>query len=103
MISARGPCVALSGGIGGAKLALGLAKTLDPVNLLVVANTVVQARNDKRRIRCPAGNYDFSALLKCFDDRLSADVNVGALDLIQIRREFFTSVHVFKFFAAVDQ
>jgi len=31
--------VALSGGIGGAKLALGLSRVLDPANLLIVANT----------------------------------------------------------------
>ena len=32
-------CIALSGGIGGAKLALGLAKVLAPGELLIVANT----------------------------------------------------------------
>ncbi len=33
-------CVALSGGVGGAKLALGLYKAIaDPTELLVVANT----------------------------------------------------------------
>lgn len=32
-------CLALSGGVGGAKLALGLSHTVDPDNLLVVANT----------------------------------------------------------------
>jgi LPPG:FO 2-phospho-L-lactate transferase len=32
-------CLALSGGVGGAKLALGLAKVLPPEDLLVVANT----------------------------------------------------------------
>lgn len=32
-------CVALSGGVGGAKLALGLSKTMDPESLLIVANT----------------------------------------------------------------
>ena len=31
-------CVALSGGVGGAKLALGLARTLPPEELLIVAN-----------------------------------------------------------------
>ena len=37
---ASGPaCVALSGGVGGAKLALGLAHVMDPARLLVVANT----------------------------------------------------------------
>jgi LPPG:FO 2-phospho-L-lactate transferase len=35
----RGLVVALSGGIGGAKLALGLSRILDPDDLLVVANT----------------------------------------------------------------
>ncbi len=32
-------CVALSGGVGGAKLALGLAHTLAPENLTIIANT----------------------------------------------------------------
>lgn len=32
-------CVALSGGVGGAKLALGLYHAMDPADLLVVANT----------------------------------------------------------------
>ena len=32
-------CVALSGGVGGAKLVLGLAHEMDPARLLVVANT----------------------------------------------------------------
>ncbi len=32
-------CVALSGGVGGAKLALGLSKAMDPAELLIVANT----------------------------------------------------------------
>ena len=32
-------CVALSGGVGGAKLALGLYKAVDPSELLIVANT----------------------------------------------------------------
>jgi LPPG:FO 2-phospho-L-lactate transferase len=32
-------CLALSGGVGGAKLALGLSKRLPPDDLLVVANT----------------------------------------------------------------
>ncbi len=32
-------CLALSGGIGGAKLVVGLARILDPARLLVVANT----------------------------------------------------------------
>ncbi|NKB57574.1 MAG: 2-phospho-L-lactate transferase [Alphaproteobacteria bacterium] len=32
-------CVALSGGVGGAKLALGLSKAMDPASLLIVANT----------------------------------------------------------------
>lgn len=32
-------CVALSGGVGGAKLALGLYKAMDPDDLLIVANT----------------------------------------------------------------
>lgn len=32
-------CVALSGGVGGAKLALGLSKAMDPEELLIVANT----------------------------------------------------------------
>lgn len=32
-------CVALSGGVGGAKLALGLSKAMDPKELLIVANT----------------------------------------------------------------
>lgn len=35
----KGGVVALSGGIGGAKLALGLSRVLDPARLLVVANT----------------------------------------------------------------
>ena len=34
-----GKVVALSGGVGGAKLALGLAKLVEPENLLIVANT----------------------------------------------------------------
>src|ERR1700686_4498410 len=33
------PVLALSGGVGGAKLALGLARVLPPGNLTVVANT----------------------------------------------------------------
>ncbi|MCC7346509.1 MAG: 2-phospho-L-lactate transferase [Variibacter sp.] len=37
--SRPGPVVALSGGIGGAKLALGLSRVVDPARLLVVANT----------------------------------------------------------------
>jgi LPPG:FO 2-phospho-L-lactate transferase len=32
-------CIALSGGVGGAKLALGLSKVLSPEDLLIVANT----------------------------------------------------------------
>ena len=32
-------CIALSGGVGGAKLALGLAHSMDPGRLLIVANT----------------------------------------------------------------
>jgi LPPG:FO 2-phospho-L-lactate transferase len=32
-------CVALSGGVGGAKLAVGLARAMDPVKLMMVANT----------------------------------------------------------------
>ena len=32
-------CIALSGGVGGAKLALGLSKFLSPDELLIVANT----------------------------------------------------------------
>jgi LPPG:FO 2-phospho-L-lactate transferase len=35
----RRPVVALSGGIGGAKLALGLSRVIDPADLVVVANT----------------------------------------------------------------
>lgn len=35
----RVACVALSGGVGGAKLVVGLASVLDPATLLVVANT----------------------------------------------------------------
>jgi LPPG:FO 2-phospho-L-lactate transferase len=35
----KGQVLALSGGIGGAKLALGLSKILDPEDLLIVANT----------------------------------------------------------------
>ena len=38
-MSANITCVALSGGIGGAKLALGLSHELDPAGLMVVANT----------------------------------------------------------------
>ncbi|MBT5811400.1 MAG: 2-phospho-L-lactate transferase, partial [Rhodospirillaceae bacterium] len=34
-----GTCVALSGGVGGAKLALGLSKTLAPEHLNVIVNT----------------------------------------------------------------
>ena len=34
-----GLVVALSGGVGGAKLALGLSRVLPPEDLLVVANT----------------------------------------------------------------
>jgi LPPG:FO 2-phospho-L-lactate transferase len=37
--SRHGPIVALSGGIGGAKLALGLSRVLEPGRLTVVANT----------------------------------------------------------------
>jgi LPPG:FO 2-phospho-L-lactate transferase len=37
--AARQRCLALSGGVGGAKLALGLAHVLPPEDLLVVANT----------------------------------------------------------------
>jgi LPPG:FO 2-phospho-L-lactate transferase len=37
--SSEQSCVALSGGVGGAKLALGLSKVLDPDRLIVVANT----------------------------------------------------------------
>jgi LPPG:FO 2-phospho-L-lactate transferase len=37
--SFSGTCLALSGGVGGAKLALGLARVLPPERLLVVANT----------------------------------------------------------------
>ncbi len=32
-------CVALSGGVGGAKLALGLSKAMNPAELLIIANT----------------------------------------------------------------
>ena len=32
-------CIALSGGVGGAKLALGLAHSMDPARLMIVANT----------------------------------------------------------------
>jgi LPPG:FO 2-phospho-L-lactate transferase len=39
VIAARTLVVALSGGIGGAKLALGLARIMRPADLLVVANT----------------------------------------------------------------
>ena len=39
MSAARTLVVALSGGIGGAKLALGLARIMTPADLLVVANT----------------------------------------------------------------
>jgi LPPG:FO 2-phospho-L-lactate transferase len=39
MIPADGPVVALSGGIGGAKLALGLYRILPPDTLTIVANT----------------------------------------------------------------
>tara|TARA_B100001123_G_scaffold449071_1_gene612810 strand:+ start:164 stop:1159 length:996 start_codon:yes stop_codon:yes gene_type:complete len=35
----EGPCVYLSGGVGGAKLALGLSSVLDPSSLMIVANT----------------------------------------------------------------
>jgi LPPG:FO 2-phospho-L-lactate transferase len=35
----RSLVVALSGGIGGAKLALGLSRVIDPANLVVIANT----------------------------------------------------------------
>lgn len=35
----KGGVVALSGGVGGAKLALGLSRVLDPARLVVVANT----------------------------------------------------------------
>lgn len=38
-MTASGRVVALSGGVGGAKLALGLARVLPPQDLLVVANT----------------------------------------------------------------
>src|SRR5207244_3991764 len=34
-----GPVVALSGGIGGAKLVLGLSRSMDPKDLMVVVNT----------------------------------------------------------------
>jgi LPPG:FO 2-phospho-L-lactate transferase len=37
--AARGPVIALSGGIGGAKLALGLSRVLAPEDVIVVANT----------------------------------------------------------------
>ncbi|MFP6745504.1 MAG: 2-phospho-L-lactate transferase [Alphaproteobacteria bacterium] len=36
---ARGQVLALSGGVGGAKLALGLSRVMDPAGLTVVANT----------------------------------------------------------------
>jgi LPPG:FO 2-phospho-L-lactate transferase len=36
--AARTRCIALSGGVGGAKLALGLSRILDPPSILVVAN-----------------------------------------------------------------
>ena len=39
MSEGRRTIVALSGGIGGAKLALGLSLVLDPADLVVVANT----------------------------------------------------------------
>ncbi|MBV8748047.1 MAG: 2-phospho-L-lactate transferase [Xanthobacteraceae bacterium] len=39
MSAGKGTVVALSGGIGGAKLALGLSLVLDPADLVVVANT----------------------------------------------------------------
>ena len=39
MSAGRRTVVALSGGIGGAKLALGLSLVLDPADLVVVANT----------------------------------------------------------------
>jgi LPPG:FO 2-phospho-L-lactate transferase len=39
MIGANGPVLALSGGVGGAKLALGLYRVLPPDTLTVIANT----------------------------------------------------------------
>ena len=39
MTASEGLVVALSGGVGGAKLALGLSRTLPPEDLLIVANT----------------------------------------------------------------
>jgi len=38
-VSGKGPVVALSGGVGGAKLALGLYRTLPPDELTIIANT----------------------------------------------------------------
>ena len=38
-MSGKGPVVALSGGVGGAKLALGLYRTLPPDELTIIANT----------------------------------------------------------------
>jgi LPPG:FO 2-phospho-L-lactate transferase len=38
-VTARDLVIALSGGVGGAKLALGLSRILDPADLLIVANT----------------------------------------------------------------
>ena len=39
MSAAAGSIVALSGGVGGAKLALGLSRVLEPARLVIVANT----------------------------------------------------------------
>lgn len=40
MTRGDGPdCIALSGGVGGAKLAFGLARAMDPARLMIVANT----------------------------------------------------------------
>ncbi|MGH6621240.1 MAG: 2-phospho-L-lactate transferase CofD family protein, partial [Alphaproteobacteria bacterium] len=39
MTGGAAPCLALSGGVGGAKLALGLSRVLPPEGLVVVANT----------------------------------------------------------------
>jgi len=45
--------IALSGGIGGAKLALGLARVLPPEELLIIANTDADLYAGGARQSCP--------------------------------------------------
>ena len=52
--------IALSGGIGGAKLALGLAHVLPPEELLIIANTAGKRDDHGKRSSC-AGRSNSAA------------------------------------------